>query len=144
MQIVIHEKRGKKIFEGRRSETDSFGTIANKFGCELMGVDENVVVEIGKRKFITDIYDFHDALKNEDYSVFNANVNLDRYPEYWVIPLEPKKDTNKPSAPTFDELLETIAKVRDGQISFNAEGEAIKETLKDKMLENYGLTERKS
>ena len=35
MQIVIHEKKGKKIFEVKRSDTDSFGKIANKFGCEI-------------------------------------------------------------------------------------------------------------
>ena len=141
MQIVIHEKKGKKIFEGKRSDTDSFGKIANKFGCELLSIDKIVVGEIGKRKFITDIHDFHNALKNEDWSVFNANENLDRPPEYWLIPLGV---TSKSSAPTFNELLETIAKVRDAQISFNAAEEAIEETLKDKMLENYRLTERKS
>ncbi len=141
MQIVIHEKKGKKIFEGKRSDTDSFGKIANKFGCELLSIDKNMVVEIGKRKFITDIHDFHNALKNEDWSVFNANEYLDRPPEYWLIPLGV---TSKSSAPTFNELLETIAKVRDAQISFNAAEEAIEETVKNKMLENYRLTERKS
>jgi hypothetical protein len=87
VEIVVHEKHGRNTFKGRRSDTDVYGAIASRFNYELLGIDKNRVIEIGKRKFFTDIHDFHNALKNEDYSVFNANQYLDMEPEFYVIPL---------------------------------------------------------
>ena len=87
VEIVIHQRHSTKTFEGRRSDTDVYGAIASRFNYELLGIDRNRVIEIGKRKFFTDIHDFHNALKNEDYSVFNANQYLDMKPEFYVIPL---------------------------------------------------------
>ena len=87
VEIVIHQPHSKKTFEGQRSDTDVYGAIASRFNYELLGIDKNRVIEIGKRKFFTDIHDFHNALKNEDYSVFNANQYLDMEPEFYVIPL---------------------------------------------------------
>ena len=87
VEIVIHQPHSKKTFEGQRSDTDVYGAIASRFNYELLGIDKNRVIEIGKRKFFTDIHDFHNALKNEDYSVFNANQYLDMKPEFYVIPL---------------------------------------------------------
>ena len=87
VEIVVHQQHSTKTFEGRRSDTDVYGAIASRFNYELLGIDKNRVIEIGKRKFFTDIHDFHNALKNEDYSVFNANQYLDTEPEFYVIPL---------------------------------------------------------
>ena len=87
VEIVIHEKHSRKTFKGQRIDTDVYGVIASRFNYELLGIDKNRVIEIGKRKFFTDIHDFHNALKNEDYSVFNANQYLDMEPEFYVIPL---------------------------------------------------------
>ena len=87
VEIVIHEKQGRKTYKGHKSGFDVLGKIASSFNYERLCIDENVVVEIGNRKFITDIHDFHNALRNEDYSVFNANKNLDMEPEFYVIPL---------------------------------------------------------
>ena len=87
VEIVVHQQHSTKTFEGRRSDTDVYGAIASRFNYELLGIDKNRVIEIGKRKFFTDIHDFHNALKNEDYSVFNANQYLDMEPEFYVIPL---------------------------------------------------------
>ena len=87
VEIVIHQPHSKKTFEGQRSDTDVYGAIASRFNYDLLGIDKNRVIEIGKRKFFTDIHDFHNALKNEDYSVFNANQYLDTEPEFYVIPL---------------------------------------------------------
>ena len=87
VEIVVHEKHGRNTFEGRRSDTDVYGVIASRFNYDLLSIDKNRVIEIGKRKFFTDIHDFHNALKNEDYSVFNANQYLDMEPEFYVIPL---------------------------------------------------------
>jgi hypothetical protein len=87
VEIVIHQPHSTKTFEGWRSDTDVYGAIASRFNYYLLGIDKNRVIEIGKRKFFTDIHDFHNALKNEDYSVFNANQYLDMEPEFYVIPL---------------------------------------------------------
>ena len=87
VEIVIHQPHSKKTFEGQRSDTDVYGAIASRFNYELLGIDKNRVIEIGKRKFITDVHDFHNALKNENYAVFNANQYLDMEPEFYVIPL---------------------------------------------------------
>ena len=87
VEIVIHEKHSRETFKGQRIDTDVYGVIASRFNYELLGIDKNRVIEIGKRKFFTDIHDFHNALKNEDYSVFNANQYLDTEPEFYVIPL---------------------------------------------------------
>ena len=87
VEIVIHQPHSTKTFEGWRSDTDVYGAIASRFNYDLLSIDKNRVIEIGKRKFFTDIHDFHNALKNEDYSVFNANQYLDMEPEFYVIPL---------------------------------------------------------
>ena len=93
VEIVVHEKYGhrgkyrRNTFEGQRSDTDVYGAIASRFNYDLLSIDKNRVIEIGKRKFFTDIHDFHNALKNDDYSVFNANQYLDMKPEFYVIPL---------------------------------------------------------
>ena len=87
VEIVIHEKHSRETFKGQRIDTDVYGVIASRFNYDLLGIDKNRVIEIGKRKFFTDIHDFHNALKNEDYSVFNANQYLDMKPEFYVIPL---------------------------------------------------------
>ena len=87
VEIVIHGKHSRETFKGQRIDTDVYGVIASRFNYDLLGIDKNRVIEIGKRKFFTDIHDFHNALKNEDYSVFNANQYLDTEPEFYVIPL---------------------------------------------------------